>query len=197
MRRAPLVFSVPLIFLLTLVLAGAAEASVRGAPGAQQILIWEQTGSITQLALDVNDPLLLARRAGTLTPQNADYVTGAAEYYDFFYSNADGTANADGEYLSLECAYVGCCGPGLNINEVALAYVGGQQVFGCTVASAVYGPGGVDGSAAYAADNNVSTTSRMGGNTVGSDRLRITVDMRCAPTPTTSRTWGSLKLFYR
>lgn len=186
-----------LLIGLHLATAPTVPASMRGAPGAQQVLIWEQTGGITQLVLGLNDSRLLARLSGNLAPDNSDYVSGAAEYYDFFYSNADGSPNQGGEYLTIECAYVGCCGPGLNINEVALSYADGQQVFGCGVSTAVYGPGAVDGSALLAVDGNISTTSRMGGNTAGSDRLRITVDMRCAPTPTRASTWGQIKTTYR
>ena len=186
-----------LVIALVASVPSLARASMRGAPGAQEVRIWEQTGGITQLAYLVNDPLLLARRVGVLTPANADYVSGAAEYYDFFYSNADGSANTNGDFLTIECAYVGCCGPGLNINEVALVYAGGQQVFGCGIASADYGADGVAGSAQLAADSNVGTTSRMGGNTVGNDRLRITVDMRCAPTPAKTSTWGRVKAIWK
>jgi hypothetical protein len=183
--------------LIATAASSPAKASIRGAPGAQQVLIWEQTGGITQLPFIVNDPLLLARRAGNLAPANADYVTGAAEYYDFFYSNADGAPNQDGEYLTVECTYFGGQGPGLNINEVALVYAGGQQVFGCAISSAVYGTGGIAGSALFAADQLLNTVSLLGSVEAPTERLRLTVDFRCAPTPTKSSTWGSVKAIYR
>jgi len=81
---------------------------------------------------------------------------------------------------------------------VMLNFSNSPSVCACVVASAVYlGTNQIAGSAANAADCLANTLSTMGNTSGTTQRLRITLDFSCRPTPARSSTWGSLKLHYR
>jgi len=111
---------------------------------------------------------------------NPDFVGTPEEHYDVFYSNADGTVNEDGNYITVECTFAPV-GGGLNIDEVHLVFTDLTEQCACAVASAAYfGSSAILGSADNAADCTAGTWSTMG-NTTGSERLRITLSFDCGP----------------
>jgi hypothetical protein len=64
------------------------------------IQIYEQTGYVRYIAFDTTDPKM-AKLSGAPNASNADYISDDSEYYDFYYSDADGTPNPNGAYISI------------------------------------------------------------------------------------------------
>jgi hypothetical protein len=143
------------------------------------IQIYESTGTTGALGYSPVDPDLLARLPGTLSATNKDYESNAGEYYDFFYSDADGTPNPLGSYLTIEARYdnPAPAGGGLNISGVRLDYFVGADDWANVVASfdSLGSSTYIPGSGTRALGSNTTTTSTMG-NTFGTtDRLRLTL----------------------
>ncbi len=63
--------------------------------------VFERTGAAVDLIFGKTDPILTADIAEAVG--NADFATNAAEYYDVYVSDADGTLNPDGSYLTFDC----------------------------------------------------------------------------------------------
>jgi hypothetical protein len=153
---------------------------IRQIPGLQSLTFWERTGEVPiPNTFPVSSPQL-ETRLNELHLSSRDFTGASTEFYDVFYSNADGTVNRDGAYVTVEAVWNQALptGGGLNIAEVQLNFVPGGKppVFGNTVTSFVgLGDNFVPASVPNAVDGNLQTHTRMG-NTVGqSQRLRITI----------------------
>lgn len=181
----------PTAAALTLALAAslAAPASampLQDIPGLTNIRVWEIT--FATLATDfAPGSAALGRIAGNLGAGANDITYYPGEYYDVFYSNADGSANPAGAYLTIEGVWrAGSLTPygGMNINQVELT-VNGNTVVADTLTHAVYGStcdtGYYDnctlGSASRVVDGNLSTFPRMGQTSDAnlSERFGVTV----------------------
>ena len=165
-----------------LLAAGASIAApLRTLPDLQSIRIYEITFSTVATTYAPGASALMARLPDPLGAANRDFSFVANEYYDAFYSDADGTANADGAYLTVEGVWRQSGGAGgMNINEVELVFGGAspRTQFGSFVSSFEYGTGNVTvGSEALAADGNLATFPRMGNTSVAdlTDRFRVTI----------------------
>jgi hypothetical protein len=185
----------PLVGLLGLAATGHA-APIRTLPGLVSITFWERTGSLDARhfpplggSLPLTNPDLLTRRSNLgVGFNNYDFVGLNDEFYDVFYSDANGALNRDGECLTVEAEFNNTTG-GLNIAEVQLNFADGSTSYMCELASAVYLPlpfgpnsSAIAGSAQYAVDGLLSTHTTMG-NTAGQPpgtRLRITLCSPCA-----------------
>jgi hypothetical protein len=135
----------------------------------------------------VDSSQLLTQLADPLGFGNSDISGAPTEFYDVFYSNADGAFNADGEYLTIEGVYqVGLpAGGGLNLAEIELNFAGGGDgEFGNFVASSVaLGDNASPDSPPLAIDGDLLTHTTMG-NTIGSDqRLRVTLGFESSSGP--------------
>lgn len=159
----------------------AAEAvSVQDIPGLVSITFWERTGGTapTPATFAVVSPELSSRLSDPLGPGNND-ITGVIghEFYDVFYSNADGAFNPDGEYLTIEGVYDNPlpAGGGLNLAEIGLNFSADTE-FGIYVSSFMaLGDNALPFTAQNAIDGDLQTHTTMG-NTVGSNRrLRLTL----------------------
>jgi hypothetical protein len=179
------------MFLLLLVAPVAVvHASALQTSGFDELTIYEVSGATNTISYALDDPELLARRAGTLGAANNDFVGVSDEYYDVFYSDKDGTPNASGAYLSIECRWDhgSPSGGGLNIAGVRLHDAPDVNRWGVIVSSAVSGGDNyVAGSEeravgpSGAGDLNGNTTM---GNTVGTmDRLRVTLGIEFVTLP--------------
>lgn len=175
---------------------------LRTLPDLNSVTVWEATFAFTANTFAANDPALTTRLGDPLSSSNRDFSYYPEEFYDVFYSNADGTLNPDGAYLTVEGVwrtYIGL--GGMNIAEVQLNFGGAtpHSDFADFVSSYVYGsilaggPGQFTaGSEALAVDQNLSTFPRFG-NTSASDlneRFRLTVGFNnysttAAPVPDT------------
>ena len=189
-------FFAPLFLLAACVLANPASAgSIESLAGLQKIRVYEATYSTLYAEFALSDARLTTRLAGSaLTAASRDFgFYPGDENYDLFLSNADGTLNANGSYLTIE----GNCGVPyncFNINAVALVKTGGVLEFANTLAGAVYGrPGSYSpGSALSAVDNSLNTFTGMGDTIgMGADaRMRITVGFASTPPVPEPESWA-------
>jgi hypothetical protein len=160
----------------------------------------ENSGSNSEHTFLPNDPALLTRLPDPLVAE--DFHGVATELYDVFYSDADGTLNNDGAYVTIEAVWdqQAPSGGGLNISEVRLDG-STESRYASVVSSEVYlGDNSIPGSGALSVDGNLATDSTMG-NTVGqgNQRLRITlgfppVGALLALAIPSLRTWGVLAI---
>lgn len=167
-----------LAFLLSILISSMAEATpVRSLPGLQSISFWEATGTTTPYTFQVSGPELTVRRPDPLSGSNKDFSGLPDEHYDVFYSNADGTFNLNGEYLTIEGVFGGTAGGGgLNLAEIGLSFTSNTE-YGNYVASFVaLGTNAIPSSVGNAIDGNLQTVTTMG-NTSGQPgkRLRVTL----------------------
>jgi hypothetical protein len=164
---------------------------LRSLPDLQVVRVWEITFSTVANDFTPNAAAISTRLANPLSATNNDFTFFDQEYYDVFYSDADGTPNLDGAYVTIEGVWRSAGGPGgMNINEVALVFGGSTPgvVYADFVASFVYGTGNViPGSEALAVDHDLGTFPRFGNtSTIDlNDRFRLTVgwDAYSVPEP--------------
>lgn len=172
--------------VLSLALAGPAHAvAVRAIQNLASITFWERTGGTapTPHTFAVNGAELTTRLADPLGAGNHDIPGAATEYYDVFYSNADGTFNVNGEYLTIEGVFLQGLpqGGGLNLAEIGLNFSSGPTEFGSFVASFLaLGDNADPASVGNAIDGDLQTHTTMG-NTIGqTQRLRVTLGFQSA-----------------
>ena len=180
----PVRFIVTLLLLMALA-APAHAVAVRLIPNLTSITFWERTGGIapTPYTFGVNSAQLTTRLIDPLGAGNSDFGGAATEFYDVFYSNADGTFNPNGEYVTIEGVFLLGLpeGGGLNLAEMGLNFSNGSTEFGSFVASSLaLGDNAVPGDVVLAVDANLQTHTTMG-NTIGQmQRLRITLGFQSA-----------------
>jgi autotransporter-associated beta strand protein len=142
------------------------------------ITFWEMTGTLAPYTFAFNSPQMTTRLTDPLGSTNADFVTAAHEYYDVFFSNADGSFNSSGSFVTVECKFdfASPFGGGFNIARIDINLANGTVSSLDTLTSSVSsGNNAIAGSAANAVDGNLTTWTTMG-NTLGDvGRLRITV----------------------
>lgn len=173
-------------FFLSMALSVPAHAvAVRLIPNLTSITFYERTGGVapTPFTFSVNSPQLTTRLIDPLDASNHDIPGAPTEFYDVFYSNADGTFNLNGEYLTIEGVFLQGLpqGGGLNLAEIGLNFTSAPTEFGSFVASFVaLGDNAIPGDVVLAIDNNLQTHTTMG-NTIGqTQRLRVTLGFRSA-----------------
>lgn len=163
-----------LLFYMALPAVCMNAAAVRTLPNLTQVTFWELTSGATQYNFAPGSAAMTTRLAGNLSASNNDFQGLTTESYDVFYSNADGTFNLDGEFITIEGTYTGSSSSGLNIAEVGLL-INGQFQYASSVASFVTGSVAyVAGSEALIVDGNLSTGTAMG-RSAANERMRVTV----------------------
>ena len=170
-----------IFFSLLATAAVSAASPIVNLPNLNSVTFYEGTSGLFAHPFNANDPVLSAQRSGNLTASNDDFHGLTNENYDVFYSNADGTFNALGAYLSIEATYTGS-GAGLNISAVQLNYAGGINELANVVTSFVSSTGYVPGSELNAVDGNFNTFTALG-HTAASDRMRVTVGFQSSAAP--------------
>lgn len=157
----------------------AQAAIVHDIPSLTSITFYETTSNITAYTFGLSSSQLTTQLASLGSGSYDFYGVAGHEYYDVFYSNADGSLNTNGEYITVEAVYdFGLpSGGGLNIAEIGLNFSNGTSVFANSVVSFMaLGNNAIPEDVGNAVDGNLSTYTTMG-NTLGqSDRLRITVN---------------------
>ena len=157
---------------------GVAQVPLMTLPGLTSITFHEQSGAIVPHTYSVNDIALTTHVPGQLNGTNRDFEGVAnREFYDVYYSDADGSFNIDGGFVSIECRYDFTNGGGAhNINEVEFHFGSGNSIYGRYVASYVSnGSTYIPGSEEWAADCNLVTLSYMGNTVNTSIKLRLTI----------------------
>jgi PEP-CTERM motif len=189
MRFAPTLFTLALSAAASL-----AHAGITDMPGFQGVRVWEATYYLQAADFNADDPRLVNTLPGAaLSFAGRDFGFFAGnENYDLYFSNADGSLNAHGSYLTIDgnCDVPYGC---FNISEVALKVNGAYQT-ATGVVRAVYGrPGSfAPGSAAYVADGSLYTTSNLG-DTMGdypNGRMSVTVSFDGVPAVPEPSTWA-------
>ena len=191
MKRKSYCLYILTTLLLTCTVINEAQAiPVRNISNLTSVTFWERTGGSAPLAytFGVNSAQLTTRRTDPLSTLNKDFggVPGH-EFYDVFYSDANGTFNLDGEYLTIEGIYNKGLpyGGGLNLAEIGLNFFNGAPTeFGNYVASFVaLGNNAIPLSVSLAIDGNLQTHTTMG-NTIGqSQRLRVSLGFLSSSIP--------------
>ncbi len=185
--------------ITTALLTAAASShavSLAAIPGLQQVRVWEATASVLEADFAAGDSRLTQRLAGnTLTAATRDFGFFAGdENYDLFYSDAGGTPNASGAYLTIEAN----CGVPFNchnIDAVALQ-IAGVSYYATAVTHVTFGGSNNSPGSQFnilGAPNNSWTGL---GDTIGQPadaRLSITVSFDTAPVPE-PQTWALMAL---
>lgn len=183
--------------LLTLALSATAplaHAGITDIVGYQGVRVWEVTYYTQAAEFAAGDPRLVNTLPGAaLSYAGRDFGFFAGnENYDVYFSNADGTLNAHGSYLTIDgnCDVPYGC---FNVSEVELKVNGSYQK-ASSVVRAVYGrPGSfAPGSAANVADGNIYTFANLG-DTIGSypnGRMSVTVAFSGVPAVPEPGTWA-------
>jgi hypothetical protein len=176
--------------------ATTAHAAVSAFPGLAGVRIWEFSGGPNAHTYLPLAPQLL-NQLPTLNPIVNDFVGVPVEPYDVFYSNANGTPNPLGDYLSVEAKYpFPNVGGGLNLGAVDLL-IGPAPFMICRadiLASFVgLGPNYIPGSELNAVDPFdttpiPATATTMGSNPTPQQRMRVTVGWKkiLVPEPTSA-----------
>jgi len=107
--------------LVFLTAASAAHAvPIRSLPGLASVQVFEASGGETLFNMTPNDPVVTQKRADRLSAANNDFLSNSNEFYDFFYSDADGTFNIDGAFLTITAVFDNDQDSGLNITRARL-----------------------------------------------------------------------------
>lgn len=163
--------------LHALLLVAVASCTVSAAPirtlsGLTGVTFYELTSGVTSHTYGPNDSAITTRLPGGLTGGTNDFIGAPGEFYDVFYSDANGTPNTNGEFISIEAYYAGN-GAGLNIGEVELVFGSNPFQYATSVASYVSATGFLAGNLNYIIDGNINTATGMGSN--DESRMRVTV----------------------
>jgi hypothetical protein len=168
---------------LSLFLAAASltlsAAPIRTLPGLTGVNFFEGTSGVTTISYAVPSEALEYRRPAAPGSGNYDFIGATNEFYDVFYSNADGSFNLDGEYISIEATYTGSSS-GLNIMEVELLFGSTIVTANNLLSYAGFGATFNPASVGNAVDGNYSTGTSMG-STTGDQRMRVTVGFPAQP----------------
>lgn len=164
--------------------ASSASAGIVDIPGLQSITVWERTGGSGPTPNTFGRVASqLFTRAGVLNGGSADFIGTSTEFYDVYYSDADGTPNPAGNWLTIDCVYEHPLGGGCNIADVQLNFFTGPSEFASVVTNIRSGGiGAFPSSAPFAVDGDLltHTTLGTGGN---ASRLGITVSFASVPAP--------------
>lgn len=156
--------------------ASMMAAPIRTAPGLVNVIIWEATSSVTPFFFSPGGPEITTRIATDLGSSAADFTGTPSERYDIFYSNADGTFNLDGEFLTIEGNFAASSGSGFNIAHVVFDF-DGFPFQATSVASFVMGSIATGNAASVnnVLDSDLNTWTTMGRTSGDSERIRLTL----------------------
>jgi len=157
----------------------AQAVSLKELTNIESFTFFERTGGTQPRAytFSVDSPELLNRRA-TLNSSSKDFGGAPTEYYDVFYSDAEGNFNIDGEYMTIEAVFSFelPAGGGLNLAEMRLNFADDSSAFASQVTSfRSLGNNGYPNSVANAIDGDLLTHTTMGNTRGQTERLSITL----------------------
>ena len=100
--------------------AAAHAAPIRNIPNLASVQIFEVSGGETLFNMTPADPVVINKRPDRLAFGNTDFQSNSNEFYDFFYSDADGTFNPFGAFLTITAIFDNPNDGGLNISRARL-----------------------------------------------------------------------------
>jgi hypothetical protein len=187
MKRTRAVLCLLIVGIVFVLVPGISlAAAIRTLPNLTSVDFYEATSGSHQNNFLPNSleminrlPDPLGPPAVTNGPDNWDFRGTQLEFYDVFYSDANGALNINGAYITVEVRYPFALpsSGGLNIEEVYLNFSNGAIEHASIVSSFVgMGDNFDPNSVPNAIDGNIATATQMG-NTGQSetDRLRITI----------------------
>lgn len=165
---------------------GAPSASpptmpIRTLPGLLSVTIDEESAGVHSHTFPIGDTRLTTRLADPLSSHPSPDFTGSpTEAYDVYFSDADGTLNPDGAYLTVEATYLQPfpAPGGLNVAQATLEFADGSRVVANSVASFLAeGDNSDTCSILNAVDEDETSSSAMGNTIFGPPdrRLRLTL----------------------
>jgi hypothetical protein len=170
---------------ITLTLLGAtSHAAIATIPGLTTVRFWESTGGMNQYNFAFNSPQMNTQLGlGFLTPTSFDFAPLVDENYDVFYSNANGTFNPLGNYVTVEGVFPHPLpsGGGLNLGAVDLIVSGSPVRADILVSWVGLGNNFLPGSVGLAVDADNFPLAPVTATTMGStvvppaQHLRVTV----------------------
>lgn len=163
-------------------ISSAHAGSVRTITDLVSISFFERSGGVapTEYTFGVNSAQLTTRLNDPLSGSNNDFGGVPTEFYDVYYSGANGGFDIDGEYLTISGVFGQALpfGGGLNLAEIGLNFGSTPVEFGNFVASyqTLGNNAALGGAVANAIDGDLQTHTTLG-NTVGltGERLRVTL----------------------
>jgi len=163
-----------------------AVGGIQGIPGYEGMRVYEATSILAHPAFfAAGDARLTSVLVGAaLSQSNRDFgFFGGNENYDVYFSDADGSLNAQGSFFTIDgnCDVPYQC---FNITEVAVVVNGADQ-FATGVVRAVYGrPGSfVANTASRAADGNFSSYTQLGDTLDDYPNGRMSITLSFANVP--------------
>lgn len=171
-------------------------------PSLASVTIFERTGGSapTAYTFAVNSSQMTTRRADPLSAANSDISTAGPEYYDVYYSNADGSLNINGGFITVEAVFggTGATNAGLNLAEVQLNFTDGTTQYAQGVSSFLrLGGNSFPDRIPQAVDGNLSTHTAMGNTSGSSQRLRVTVSFHLPTAVAQIPSLSSVTIFER
>ena len=169
--------------------AAAAQAAIITTPGLTTVRVWETTGPTTPYDFAFNGPQMTTQLGvGVLGPNMNDFSPLSVENYDVFYSDANGSVNLNGDYVTVEAVYSNSSGGGgLNLAAVDLLIGSTTQRADILASSVGLGPNFLPASVTNAvdADSPLPATFTSMGSTVTppAQHLRVTVGWSRIPEP--------------
>lgn len=162
-----------------------AQGPLGAIPGLTEVAVYESTSRVNRVPFQPAGSELLSRRELVLNGSNRDFSFALDEYYDVFYSDAQGAPDPQGAFLTIEATWYGSATDGsMNITGAELV-VSGQRVLATTVIGVrlggrcVSGPACTASSASLAVDGDLSfnTIPRLGATDPANaaDRIRLTL----------------------
>jgi hypothetical protein len=146
----------------------------------ESITFFERTGESFPNAhtFTKDDHRLLSRIGSALTSANAEFVGVVnQEFFDVFYSDAQGNADPDGQFVTIEATFDNEMDSALNIAAVQVNFANRPPILFNRVASfAALGSTAIPATVQNAVDGNFLTHTYLGHTISGSgQRLRLTL----------------------
>lgn len=159
----------------------AAEAvPIRTLPGLVSVQLFETSGGNTLFNMLPNGSVITTRRADPLAfaGGNFDYTFAGTELYDFFYSDADGTFNVDGAFLTVTAVFNLTTDSALNISRARLLFNGPVFEYASFVSSFVaLGTMPLPGTVSNALGDTPATTTFLGDTAGQPDNVRLSLTL--------------------
>jgi hypothetical protein len=161
----------------------ARAVSLRTLPNLESIVFWEFSDSLSQYRFAIDSSALTTQLSAPLSAANSDFQGQAGrEFYDVYYSNAEGIFDIDGGFITVAASSVSTHADsgGLNLAEVRLEFADGQVEPGGYIPSFLALGDNARPPDAAPIDGDLATHTALGNSAATSDHLHLTVGFRSA-----------------
>ena len=161
----------------------ARAVSLRTLPNLESIVFWEFSDSLSQYRFAIDSSALTTQLSAPLSAANSDFQGQAGrEFYDVYYSNAEGIFDIDGGFITVAASSVSTHADsgGLNLAEVRLEFADCQVEPGGYIPSFLALGDNARPPDAAPIDGDLATHTALGNSAATSDHLHLTVGFRSA-----------------